>query len=219
MTAPSGSLMTEALEVLLECADRDRALTVEELTRRLPVDPDHLEAAVDRLVEDGTVVAVGEAIALSEDGRSRAYVSVRRHRLAERMLCDMLGLDWWKVHSEAERWEGVITDEVEQRLVEVLGDPGTCPHGNPIPGSANQSVHPDAVLLADAPAGPVYVVRVTETLEGDPEALQLLQRCGFTPGRDAEVQDRHDGWVLVAGAVQDAALPPHVAAHTYVAPR
>lgn len=218
-TAPRDSLVTEVLEVLLECDELGRELTVPDLAARLPVDPGHVEATVARLVEDGTVVTTSEAIGLGAEGRERAHVAVRRHRLTERLLSDVLGLEWWKVHHEAERWEGVVSDEVEQRLLELLGDPGTCPHGNPIPGSVNRPEHPDAVVLEDAPVGPVHVVRITETLEGDDEALQLLQGCGFTPGRDAEVKERRDGWVLVAGTVRDAALPPHVAAHTYVAPR
>jgi DtxR family Mn-dependent transcriptional regulator len=145
-------------------------------------------------------------------------VAVRRHRLTERLLADVIGLEWWKVHHEAERWEGVLSDDVEARLLELLDDPGTCPHGNPIPGSANQPHHTDALQLADAPVGPVHIVRITETLEGDDEALQLLQACGFVPGRDAEIKAIRGGWVEVAGTVHDAALPPHVAAHTYVAP-
>lgn len=213
------SLVTEVLEVLLECDQMDRRPTVAEVRTRLPVEPTDVDRAIDRLVVDQVVVLMDGRLGLSEDGRERAATAVRRHRLTERLLCDVVGLEWWKVHHEAERWEGVISDEVEERLLELLGDPGTCPHGNPIPGSANQPVHGDAVRLEDAPIGPVHVVRVTETLEGDDEALQLLQGCGFTPGRDAEVKERTDGWVLVAGTVRDAALPPHVAAHTVVAPR
>ena len=60
---------------------------------------------------------------------------MRKHRLAERLLVDVIGLEWHKVHREAGRWEHVISDDVEARLVELLGDPATCPHGNPIPGS------------------------------------------------------------------------------------
>ena len=160
-----------------------------------------------------------QGLRLTDSGLDLAVEAVRRHRLTERLLADVIGLDWWKVHHEAERWEGVISDEVEKRLVEVLGDPGTCPHGNPIPGSANRPEHPDAVRLDQAPAGPVYIVRITEELETDDEALRLLERCGFIPGRDAELKACGDHGVEVAGTVTDATLPPYVAAQTYVAPR
>lgn len=214
------SLVTEVLEVLLERSlEGAGPIPFEDLASRLPVADDLVGAAVDRLVEDGDAREGVAGFALTETGNDRAVTAVRRHRLTERLLADVLGLEWWKVHHEAERWEGVLSDDVEARLLDLLGDPGTCPHGNPIPGSFNQPHHPDAIQLADAPIGPVHVVRITETLEGDDEALQLLQACGFLPGRDAEIKTRRDGWVEVAGTVHDAALPPHVVAHTYVAPR
>jgi DtxR family transcriptional regulator, Mn-dependent transcriptional regulator len=218
----AGPVVTEVLEVLLErdLADGDLPpVTLGELLERIPVSAIDVEAAVAQLLDRRDARPVAAGIELTEGGRDHARTAVRRHRLVERMLADLIGLEWWKVHHEAARYDGVISADVEARLIEQLGDPGTCPHGNPIPGSRNQPRHPDAVLLADAPVGPVHVVRITETLEGDDEALQLLQNCGFLPGRDAEVKDRRDGWVEVAGTVHDAAFPHHIAAHTYVAPR
>jgi DtxR family transcriptional regulator, Mn-dependent transcriptional regulator len=217
------AVVTEVLEVLLE-RHGVAPVGTGELVDRIPVPAAQVHAAVQQLLDAGEAVPAGDGlvedgVTLSEQGRHRAVGAVRRHRLVERMLADLIGLDWWKVHHEAVRFEGVISADVEAALIAQLGDPGTCPHGNPIPGSRNQPDHPDAVLLADAPVGPVHVVRITETLEGDDEALQLLQECGFLPGRDAEVKDRRDGWVEVAGTVHDAAFPQHIAAHTYVAPR
>lgn len=217
--ARPASLLTEVLEVLLEADELGQLVGPQELTARIPVADSAIDEAIARLLEDGTAQLAGDGIALSETGRERATTAVRRHRLTERLLADVIGLEWWKVHHEAERWDGVMSDDVEARLLDLMGDPGTCPHGNPIPGSSNQPFHPDAVRLQDAPSGPVLVVRITETLEGDDEALQLLQNCGFVPGRACEVKEQQNGWVLVAGSVHDAALPPHVAAHTYVAPR
>jgi len=217
------SLVTEVLEILLEHHQTGTMVAASAIVDRLPVDPALVERAMGRLVESGVAVVHSgphdQQLTLSEAGVQVAITAVRRHRLTERLLADVIGLEWWKVHHEAARWEGVLSGDVEERLLDLLGDPGTCPHGNPIPGSRNAPEHPDAVLLADAPLGPVQVLRITETLEGDDEALQLLQNCGFMPGKDAEVQHNEDGWVRVAGAHHDAALPPHVAAHTYVAPR
>jgi DtxR family Mn-dependent transcriptional regulator len=217
------SLVTEVLEILLEHHEAGSAAAASAIVDRLPVDPALVDRAIVRLVEAGTARVQsgdhGPELFLSESGVGIATTAVRRHRLTERLLADVIGLEWWKVHHEAARWEGVLSGDVEARLIDLLGDPGTCPHGNPIPGSRNAPDHPDAVLLADAPLGPVHVLRITETLEGDDEALQLLQNCGFMPGKDAEVQHNEDGWVRVAGAHHDAALPPHVVAHTYVAPR
>lgn len=210
--------VTEALEVLLDRQDRGEPCTAEDLVAALPLDVGEGRGVVTELHRRGALVDVDGALRLTDDGQKLAVTSVRRHRLTERLLLDVIGLDWWKVHHEAERWEGVISDDVEVQLVDLLDDPGTCPHGNPIPGSRNRPDQSDAVRLDEAPAGPVRVVRITETLEADDAALQLLQGCGFVPGHDAEIKDRRDGWVEVAGSTRDAALPPHIAANTYVRP-
>lgn len=215
-TDPLASLATEVLEVVLEHDEQGSGVERGEIVARIPEADDRVRRAIAHLEDDGVLAAAATSVRLTAAGRPVAISAVRRHRLTERLLADVIGLEWWKVHHEAARWAGVVTGDVEARLVEVLGDPGSCPHGNPIPGSANRVEHPAAVRLADAGPGPVRVVRITETLEGDDEALQLLQNAGFLPGLDAEIQDRQGGWVQVAGAFRDAALPPHVAEHTYV---
>ena len=210
--------VTETLEVLLDRRDRGETCTVEDLVELLPIDAEEADAVVAELHDRGALVSPTGPLELTEAGLELAVTAVRRHRLTERLLLDVIGLDWWKVHHEAERWEGVVSADVEAQLIELLEDPGTCPHGNPIPGSRNRPDQSDAVRLDETPVEPVRVVRITETLEADDEALQLLEGCGFIPGRDAEVKQRRDGWIEVAGSVRDAALPPHIATHTYVRP-
>jgi DtxR family transcriptional regulator, Mn-dependent transcriptional regulator len=212
-------LATEALEILLENDEARLATPLDELERRLPAPSEDIAAAVARLIAGGVVRARDASLQLTDDGRTEATRRVRRHRLTARLLHDVIGIPWWKVHALTSRWERLVDAEVEGRIVELLGDPGTCPHGNPIPGSANQPHFPDAMLLDDAPIGPVRVVRVTQTIVDDDEALQLLELSGFLPGREAEIKSRRDGWVEVAGTVRDAALPPHMARHVIVAPR
>jgi DtxR family transcriptional regulator, Mn-dependent transcriptional regulator len=214
-----GHLATEALEILLENDEARLATPLHELECRLPATPDDIAAAVGQLVASGIAWARDASLQLTEDGRTEATRRVRRHRLTARLLHDVIGIPWWKVHSMTSRWERLVDEEVEARIIDLLGDPGTCPHGNPIPGSANQPHFPDAMLLDDAPIGPCRVVRVTQTIVDDDEALQLLELSGFIPGREAEIKSRRDGWVEVAGTVRDAALPPHMARHVIVAPR
>lgn len=213
---PDPNAITEALEVLLDRAERAERCTADDLVAALPVNVVEAAAVVHDLEARGAITVEGGVLALTDEGFDLAVTAVRRHRLTERLLIDVIGLDWWKVHHEAERWDGIISDDVEARLVDLLDDPGTCPHGNPIPGSRNRPDQSDAVRLDEAPSGPVVVVRITETLEADDEALQLLQGCGFVPGRHAEIKERRDGWVDVAGSIRDAALPPHISSHTYV---
>jgi DtxR family Mn-dependent transcriptional regulator len=119
---------------------------------------------------------------------------VRKHRLAERLLVDVIGLEWHKVHREAGRWEHVISDDVEARLVELLGDPATCPHGNPIPGSATVVAPVRTRPLTEVGSGErVRLVRISEEVELNLGSLTLLGEGGFIPGAVAVVGDRdHD---------------------------
>lgn len=212
-------LATEALEILLENDEARLATPSDELERRLPAPVEAVREAVALLVGSGIARLRDTSVQLTDDGRDAAMRRVRRHRLTARLLHDVIGIAWWKVHGLTSRWETLVDDEVEARIVDLLDDPGTCPHGNPIPGSANQPYFPDAMLLDDAPIGPCRVVRVTQAIVDDDEALQLLEMCGFLPGCEGEIKTRRDGWVEVAGTVRDAALPPHMARHVIVAPR
>jgi DtxR family Mn-dependent transcriptional regulator len=212
-------LATEVLEILLENDEARLATPRDELHHRLPVPAGAVDAAVALLVARGVAVANEGSVVLTSDGREAAVRRVRRHRLTARLLSDVIGIEWWKVHAATSRWEPLVDEEVEARIVDLLGDPGTCPHGNPIPGSANQPHHADAMLLDDAPLGPVRVIRITQTLVGDDEAMQLVQSCGLRPGSEVELKQRRGGWVEVAGTVRDAAIPPHMARHVVVAPR
>jgi DtxR family transcriptional regulator, Mn-dependent transcriptional regulator len=210
----------EFLEAVYDLtSEGHQVVDVEALADRAGLSAPQAAALVADLSADGLVEpdAAATAVRLTATGQREAVRVIRRHRLAERMLRDVIGLEWWKIHHEAVRWENVISDDVEERLVRLLGDPGTCPHGNPIPGSVNRPDQSTAVRLADAPAGPVSVVRITEDLEEDDAALQLLERAGVIPGRPAEIVGRDpDGTVHVVGAVADAHIPPHVASRTYV---
>ena len=113
---------------------------------------------------------------------------MRKHRLAERLLVDVIGLEWHKVHREAGRWEHVISDDVEARLVELLGDPATCPHGNPIPGSHSAAPSAATRPLAEVDEGErVRLLRISEEVELNLGSLTLLDEGGFIPGAVAVV--------------------------------
>src|SRR4029077_481990 len=106
------------------------------LVERLGLSAAAVSEQVNRLIEQGYAELLGDrTLRLTEKGRVLAVSIVRRHRLAERLLVDVIGLEWEKAHKEADRWEHAISAEVEEKLVALLGDPATCPHGNPIPGS------------------------------------------------------------------------------------
>lgn len=152
----------------------------------------------------------------SRDGLDPEARAARRHALVERMLTDLVGLPWEKVHHEADRWGDAVSDEVEEHLTALLGDPGTCPHGNPIPGSANVPDQSAAVSLADAPLGPVRVVRISEEVEADDATMARLAGAGFTPGAECEVAGRERGRVAVAGAIADTTIDEASAREVWV---
>ncbi|MHB8669494.1 MAG: metal-dependent transcriptional regulator [Acidimicrobiales bacterium] len=198
------------------------------LAERLGHAPPSVSEMVRRLRSDGYVEVAGRAgreVALTTVGRTRAESVVRKHRLAERLLTDVIGLDWHKAHVEAGRWEHVISDEVEARLIALLENPATCPHGNPIPGSGR----PRPVLSALAEAAPgdrVRLERVTEQVEIDIATLAYLSDHHFVPGTDAEVRTRApDGTLtLVLGPDDDGggtislSLSASLAQQLFVAP-
>ncbi len=128
------------------------------------------------------VVGQGRVIRLTDRGRQAAEALVRRHRLAERWLVDVLGMDWAHVHEEACRLEHALSPEVESRLARHLGDPATCPHGNPIPGTA-EPVQENLVPLDRVAAGDEgTVARVSQPGERDPRLLEYLRQRGLVPG-------------------------------------
>ena len=124
-----------------------------------------------------------------------------------------------KVHREADRWEHAISADVEEKLVQLLGDPATCPHGNPIPGSQHAAPADPTVALADAPVGPVNIARVSERLEMSDEALNLIAAAHLMPGCDATVVDTDADGVTVKTDTGEHRVPARVADSLYVALR
>jgi DtxR family transcriptional regulator, Mn-dependent transcriptional regulator len=179
----------EYLQTIASLAAEGRPVIQARIAERLGKAPPSVGEMLDRLEADGYVKRSGRKITLTSNGEATATKVIRRHRLAERMLVDVIGLPWHLVHEEAGRWEHVISDEVEERLVTILDDPGTCPHGNPIPGSANKEADEMPVKLAEMDAGEmVRLVRMSEDVEMDMAAMRYLDEAGFIPGRTAKIQ-------------------------------
>jgi DtxR family Mn-dependent transcriptional regulator len=189
----------EYLETMLSLDEEGVPVIQARIAERLGRSAPSVSEMLDRLREDGYVERDGRRLSLTESGQALAEKVVRKHRLAERLLVDVIGLEWHKVHREAGRWEHVISDDVEARLVELLGDPATCPHGNPIPGSHSPAPSAPVRRLAEVDAGErVRLFRVSEEVESNLGSLTLLDEGGFIPGAVAEVVTRDpDGNVEV----------------------
>ncbi|GAA1679939.1 metal-dependent transcriptional regulator [Microbacterium lacus] len=184
---------------------------------------------VGRMERDGLVVVSDDrTLELTDAGRSKAVDVMRKHRLAERLLSDVIGLDWAYVHEEACRWEHVMSEQVERRLVELLGHPTESPYGNPIPGLAQLGDLPangfeqDVVGLVrrlNAEGGPITgtVRRLAEPVQVDPELLQQLKAAGVVPGASGEYR-YSEGYVLVQmdGNAEGLELPVEVASHIFL---
>lgn len=211
----------EYLETILEIEEEGVTPIRARLVERLGISAAAVSETVARLVGQGFVdLHDDRSITLTAKGRSLAVSVVRRHRLAERLLTDVIGLEWEKVHREADRWEHAISADVEQKLVELLGDPETCPHGNPIPGAGGRIDTRSWVQLTEAPPGPVVVTRVSEKVELDDDALALIATSGLIPGSKGEVlgPDADADGVRVRTECGEHVIPDHVGRGMWVRP-
>jgi DtxR family Mn-dependent transcriptional regulator len=189
---------------------------------------------IGRMERDGLVVVEGDRhLELTDDGRRKATHVMRKHRLAERLLSDVIGLDWAYVHEEACRWEHVMSEQVERRLLEMLGHPTESPYGNPIPG-LEELGDPAAMRFMDGVKSIVDIVaakgkgstestsvtirRLAEPVQFEPDLLQQLQDSGVMPGATASISAA-GSYVLVQveGFGEGLELPVEVAVHIYAA--
>jgi DtxR family transcriptional regulator, Mn-dependent transcriptional regulator len=176
------------------------------LSERLGLSAPAVSEGVTRLEQLGlAALQPDRTITLTPVGRERAEHVMRKHRLAERLLVDVLGLEHEHVHEEACRWEHVISDRVEQKLVEFLGNPTTSPYGNPIPGSDPQAG--EAISLEAADAGTVTIRYLSEHLQGEHEVMQQLDAHGMLSGTTVEVTKDASGVTLELDGKRVELLP------------
>jgi DtxR family Mn-dependent transcriptional regulator len=175
-----------------------RARIAERLTQSGPT----VSQTVARMERDGLVVVAGDRhLELTDAGRTRAVAVMRKHRLAERLLTDVIGLEWEHVHAEACRWEHVMSDAVERKLIRLLGNPTVSPYGNPIPGLDQLDQlgpeSPEIPVLelglqrldefARRGGGSVEIRRIAEHVQADPDLMTELKAAGVVPGQIVEV--------------------------------
>ncbi len=207
----------EYLENILEIEEEGTRVMRARLVERLGISAAAVSETVNRLAEQGYLeVESDRTVTLTDKGRTLATKVMRRHRLAERLLIDVIGLEWEKVHREADRWEHVISDDVEEKLIELLGDPATCPHGNPIPGSKRERRVEPTVPLAGLTEGAVTVNRISEKLELDDEGLRFVAKARLIPGCTATISARVDDGIRVTTATGEFTVPVRVAEQLHV---
>jgi DtxR family Mn-dependent transcriptional regulator len=187
----------EYCECIFELHEDNLDVIQARVADRLSVSRPSVSEMIKRMEAEGLIRLRGTKIVLTDEGNVLATKVVRRHRIAERFLTDILGLSWATAHHEAGKWEHVLSAEVEEAMNRVLNNPTTCPHGNSIPGSAHREVH--MTSLADIQIGLPYTVgRITEELEHKSGVLEFLESVNLVVGTTATVTARgEDGNITV----------------------
>lgn len=189
------------------------------LVERLHLSAPAVSETVGRLEAEGLLrLRDDRTVTLTDVGRQRAVSVMRKHRLAERLLVDVIGLDWPLVHIEACRWEHVISDDAERRIIEVLDNPTHDAHGNHIPGAAGTG-HSSTVSMADAATDDgvsVVVSRMSEHLQADVDTMRQFYDRGLLPGTRTEISRDPSGIRVTVGDGESILLDEETAALVYV---
>ena len=190
------------------------------LAERLRVTPPTVTATLQRMERDGLVEhGPRKEILFTEHGRQFAEDTVRRHALAEHILTDLLRMPWHEAHEEAHGFEHAITPKIEARLLDVLGNPTTCPHGNPIPGLG--SLAPGEFPLDRARTGDELIIqRINEEAEEDRDLMRSLQEHGVAPGARMKVREANsfNALIVLEGELGQVALGSPAAAKLRAVP-
>lgn len=188
MSSSTTPIAEEYLETIYNMGMEGDTVIGARLAEKFKVAPPTVTETLKRLTRDGWIeMDARRQVTLTEQGVELAEAVLRRHRLTERFLVDMLGMQWHQVHEEACRLEHQISGAVEERVVAVLGTPTTCPHGNPIPGyvpnARNYLKDRGALrLLNTQPGKEATILCVSEVVEDEEELISYLHDRGLTPG-------------------------------------
>jgi DtxR family transcriptional regulator, iron-dependent repressor len=215
------------LKTILELEEEGVVPKRARIAERLHQSGPTVSQTVARMERDGLVVVEGDRhLALTEHGRELAIAVMRKHRLAELLLVNVIGLPYEEAHEEACRWEHVMSEAVEKRVYELLGRPTRSPYGNPIPGLAEldggqtlgESPEAERNLAFPGLAGSVVVSRICESVQTDADVLRQLHVAGIDPGAMVTVAQERDS-VSVDRAGERINLPREVASRVFVAAR
>ena len=214
------------LRTIFELVEEDIVPLRARIAERLHQSGPTVSQTVARMERDGLVTVEGDRqLQLTDEGMRLATRVMRKHRLAERLLTDVIGLDWELVHAEACRWEHVMSETVERRLVELLDHPTVSPYGNPIPGLDElgetdlgeefmEGVEPLSAV-AGAQESRVHVRRISEEMQKDEELMSALRRAGALPDKTITVVATTEG-ILIGSGGETAEVFADAADHIFV---
>jgi DtxR family Mn-dependent transcriptional regulator len=186
MTTPA---VEDYLKAIYQLGESDGPVSTSAIAERLAVAAGSVTGMLKRLSEQGLVEHVRyRGATLTPEGRSSALRLIRRHRVIELFLVEVMSYTWDRVHDEAERLEHAASDDLVDRMAKLLGEPLTDPHGSPIPAADGRLRAASWPVLADLDAGRSAVLR--RVRDADPDALRYLAELGLTPGADIAVVER-----------------------------
>ena len=214
------------LKTVLELEEEGVTPLRARIAERLRQSGPTVSQTVARMERDGLLTIEDDRhLRLTGRGREQAVSVMRKHRLAELLLINVIGLPYEAAHEEACRWEHVMSEDVERRVFHLLGRPTRSPYGNPIPGLAELDSAATAVDTGDETernlafpglTGAVVVRRICESVHSDPEVIRQLHTAGIDPGAQVTVAQARDA-VLVDRAGEHITLPREVASRVFVA--
>ena len=217
------------LRTILELEEEGQVPLRARISERLEQSGPTVSQTVGRMERDGLVVVTGDRhLELTEKGRELAVQVMRKHRLVERLLSDIIGLEWEFVHDEACRWEHVVSEQVERKIIKLISTPDISPYGNPIPGleefglNVNPAFNEGVISVASLPgvgtAGRDFVLRrIGEPLQVDPELLAQLKSLALVPGATINVEFRSAHvFVSAKGNPEGIELEADLAHHLFV---
>ncbi|HTJ32618.1 MAG TPA: metal-dependent transcriptional regulator [Dactylosporangium sp.] len=212
------------LKTILELEEEGVVPKRARIAERLHQSGPTVSQTVARMERDGLLIVEGDRhLALTDQGREHAVAVMRKHRLAELLLVNVIGLPYEQAHEEACRWEHVMSDAVEHRVYELLGRPTRSPYGNPIPGlealpgsGTSEAGDRERNLAFPGLAGSVVVSRICESVQTDADVLRQLHTAGIDPGATVTVAQERDG-VSIDREGERIRLPREVASRVFVA--
>ena len=211
----------EYLEAIINMIAEGKKVLGARLAERLEVSPPTVTATLNRMKRDGLIEPNRkDGVSLTPRGRELAAGIVRRHRLAERLLTDILHIPWSETHQEACLLEHAISEKVVERLDDVLGRPQTCPHGNPIPRDGRLPAIRGVPLDAAEKGEVVTVERISEEANRSPELMKYFEEKGIIPGTALTVEDvaEYAGMLTVSVGGTSFSMGTKAAALVWVTP-
>ena len=213
------------LRTILELEEEGVPALRARIAERLKQSGPTVSQTVARMERDGLLNVEGDRhLALTDLGRVKAVAVMRKHRLAELLLVNVIGMPYEEAHEEACRWEHVMSESVEQKVYELLGKPSRSPYGNLIPGLdefgpiSTEPDGPERNLAFPGLAGKVVVSRICESVQTDGEVLRQLHSAGMDPGANVIVAQERDA-VVVERDGDTVRLPREVASRVFVSAR